>query len=68
MKYLLNFSDLHGLPLYLSVDVDNSTAIEMYKRAGFLELRRKDTVVYMLRDCVNTPEQKNAPETDDTCV
>ena len=50
LNSILDFADRKSIQLSLSVDVDNTVAIELYKKNGFVETRKTSTIIYMERN------------------
>jgi RimJ/RimL family protein N-acetyltransferase len=46
---ILKFADSNTIDLALSVDSNNTIAIDLYKRNGFIEIKKRDTIIYMER-------------------
>ena len=49
MNELIGYADVAGLELYLSVDIDNINAINLYSKYNFIEYKRTDKIIYMKR-------------------
>jgi ribosomal protein S18 acetylase RimI-like enzyme len=47
---ILEFADSNSIDLALSVDSNNTLAIDLYKRNGFIEIKKRDTIIYMERN------------------
>ena len=52
MKSIIEFADSNSIDMTLSVDSANVVAIDLYKRNGFNEIKRVDTVIYMKRKSI----------------